>query len=208
MDKTWTNNYSELIGGKIDAFWELWRETETVLVRHAFRKLRSIGDGYQISDAEDVVHEVMLRARAAFEAETSTNLVAAFSTEEGARKYLSVMVENEIKNGLRKNRRQTELGETLGVSYDLDRELETERAVRATAAIGMASARAVLGEMSERDRQIFDVVRHLDGTQEQRYVKAAEQLGIPPPTVKKRWLRAQNEWKRLMANRLRRAEIV
>lgn len=207
MEKSWSIQYDELIRGKIDAFWELWRETETVLVRHAFRKLRGIGDGYQISDAEDVVHEVMLRARAAFEAENTTNLVTAFATEDGARKYLSVMVENEIKNGLRKNRRQTELGETLGVSYDLDRDLEDARATRAVAAIGFASARVVLGEMSDRDRQIFHVVRRLEGTQEQRYCQAAVKLGIPPPTVKKRWLRAQNEWKRVVASRLRCAEI-
>lgn len=207
MEKSWGNHYSDLIQGNLDSFWELWRDTEAVLVRHAFRKLRSMGDGYQISDAEDVVHEVMLRARTAFEAQSGTNLVTAFATEDGARKYLSVMVENEIKNGLRKYRRQTELGETLGVSYDLDRELEDARATRAVATIGLASARVVLGEMSDRDRQIFRTVRHLEGTQEQRYTVAAERLGIPPPTIKKRWLRAQNEWKRLVAYRLRRAEV-
>lgn len=210
MTDSWADRYRRLTNdGQIEAFWDLWSEVEGVMVRLAFRRMRAMNDQAQLSDAEDIVQEVMLRARRAFETEApTTNLVAAFSCEEGARKYLTIMVENEIKNAARKNRRQAELDDMIGFSVDLDQHMEADRAARAISAIGLASAKVVLSHMSERDRHIFKTVRRSDGTQEQRYLVAGQKLGIPIPTVKKRWLRAQNEWKRIVASRLRSAEIL
>lgn len=209
MIDSWADRYRRLTEeGRIEAFWDLWSEVESVMVRLAFRRLRENNSSAQISDAEDVVQEVMLRARKSFEAEApTTNLVAAFSSEEGARKYLTIMVENEIKNAARKTRRQAELDDMIGFSVDIDQQMEEDRAAKAISAIGLASARVVLSHMSPRDRTIFRTVRRGDGTQEQRYHLAGQKLGIPIPTVKKRWLRAQNEWKRIVAMRLKNAEI-